>query len=82
MSAPRPMTLREFVALRLIRTAAFPVGNGEGLSTLELEDALAGAVEELRQEGWRIDVGWQRGRRFYRLIAVPEGVIDPRRAAR
>lgn len=111
MNRPRPMavTIRERLRLALVRTAAPPVGNGHGITIVDLDDALTIAiadadevaggvfgqvlegidlddalermVEELREEGLRIEREEHAGYIAYHLVEVPAGVIDARRAA-
>lgn len=47
MKPPRPMTIRQRVEAALIRTAAPPVGDGQGITVVDLDDAITVAIADL-----------------------------------
>ena len=49
MSLPRLLTIRDRVEMALIRSAAPPVGNGRGISAVDLDNALTVAIADLDQ---------------------------------
>ncbi|MBJ7518456.1 MAG: hypothetical protein JHC84_02070 [Solirubrobacteraceae bacterium] len=78
--------LLPFVRLGLIRHAAFPLGDAQGMTTpfgwRPGDPPVAEMVQTLRHEGWVIDdFGAREGHRVYRLVTLPCGtVIDRERA--